>query len=44
MGKINFFLQMFSIVVPTYNNLEYLKIFLSSIKKFKIQTWNYFSH
>ena len=24
---------MFSIVVPTYNNLEYLKIFLSSIKK-----------
>ena len=24
---------MFSIIVPTYNNIEYLKILISSIKK-----------
>ena len=32
---------MFSILIPTYNNLEYLKICLDSIKKkFKIRSSN----
>lgn len=37
--------NLFSILIPTWNNLDYLKLCIESIKKeFKVQPSNYYTY